>query len=168
MTPIVYEKLINELPTKMNGQTITIKQASEHIFSQLILPIPEDGSRHYKTKAINWMSQKLGQWVVLSAVNYMVTIAIESAGQALHLSDSQLDFNQDTLVELDFNKAGDSISKVIFLALSQKVEQLMDGFKDYVLLIGLACLLGLLLDPLAHFIWKRQKSKKESEINLQE
>jgi hypothetical protein len=161
--PILYQQLLNELPVSSPDEKITIRSASEYLIKDLVYTPKSDSQvETMKSKAISWITSRVGNMVTIYAVNALVTVAIQGAGKALDFSDEDLEFNQTSLIDIDFYHADRTISQIVYEAIKNKIKSFFSGIKKNVYIIFCITILLLLLDPLAHYFWRNKRLKQES------
>lgn len=165
--PVLYEHLLNELPVSSPSEKITIRNATDHIIKNFAyVPKSDSQIENLKSKSINWISSSVGEWVIIYAVNALVTKAIQDAGRVLHFSEEDLEFNQTSLIDMDFSQADSSVSQVVYGAIKNKLKIVMSGVKQNVYFMFCLTILLLLLDPIAHHFWRKKFSNKNQEQSI--
>ncbi|MCJ8314852.1 MAG: hypothetical protein HRU38_22100 [Saccharospirillaceae bacterium] len=162
MTPIINQHLLEIIPELKNDEPITIRQISNRIFDDFtVLNDTESGSglESYTNQKLNWLSRKVGQWIVLKTIDAIVTYALATTGKSLDLEKSDMDLNQESFIDYNFQDFEDTLNELINLAFKKRIERFMDSVKNYMLLMALMCILGCLLDPLVYYCWKRYQTK---------
>ncbi len=160
-TTMLYERLLENLPVTSNGEEITIRKATQHLINNLHYEMKSDsGIEKAKKQSLKWIKSTFGEWIISKTVNLLVTKSVKKSGEALHFSNDDLTFNKQALIDMDFSKAENTISPLIYKALKNQIKHTFLGFKlNLFMFFGLAITL-LLIEPACYFLWKRQQEKK--------
>lgn len=161
--PIVYEYLVNELPVLAPDEKITIRAATAHIMENIIYePRSEGYFEKLKADTINYVILGAGEWVMTYIVNALVTHLIQSAGQTLHFSEGELEFNQLSIADVSLENADTTIAKVASKAIKNQVENFFNLMYGKINSIFLFLILILLIEPLMYHLWWKKCNPPES------
>ena len=162
--PLLHKQLITDLPVSSPTENISLRSATRHIMKNLLYT-PKSDSRleTLKSQSINWISSQVGEWVIMYAVNALVTKSVQEAGKVLNLSEDDLTFNQVSLIDMDFSQADRSIAQLVCNALDNKLTHLISGLTLKVFIVSGFFTILLLLDPLAYHLWRKKIPLKDHQ-----
>ena len=161
---VLYEQLLEEFSISPPNEKISIQSITTNIINDMAAQEnPEPETKGVKAKVKNWLRYQLTEWIVTSAVNEILSSAVQKTTSALNISEEYLEFDKEWLVNMDFSKTGDVISEVVYKTIERNLKIVISGFKSNMYILFVLAILLLLIEPAVYYYWRKQYSNKNQQ-----
>ena len=161
---VLYEQLLEEFSISPPNEKISIQSITTNIINDMgAQENLEPETKGVKAKVKNWLRYQLTEWIVTSAVNEILSSAVQKTTSALNISEEYLEFDKEWLVNMDFSKTGDVISEVVYKTIERNLKIVISGFKSNMYILFVLAILLLLIEPAVHYYWRKQYLNKNQQ-----